>query len=616
MNASAPFRLRAATQSTTGRVLRCTLAALAWLGGGFPITSSSATLDVAPATAPHTFSGMVLLQITGLQPGETVLLRRWLDANANNTWDPTDLLTLEIRLTDNTVPLIAGVTNWNQPFDQDPTPGQMRVPVNYGRPGLDHAVAAHFWELVSPTARFHPIRQPQLFTNPPLGQGVTGSVRATGTNLPFALVVAIDVVKDGSITAASLTDATGQYQIPLPPGLYALVPAQLGWVTDLENPSLVELQPNQTVRADLDLLPPSRQLSGRVVDATNPSRGLPAVFLQVKSDTGLFAPAWTDTNGNFSVSVRAGSWSVEPAFEDLNFHAALLPEREAQRRFLTTTGNVTGVEIRVTPANAVFYGQVVDAAGQPLPGIRLRVHGQTGSDYYDGNDPVTDDQGRFTGLAVGGMPSWWTLMLDPVLNTSLTNSIASGFRLNQALAPGQAIHQNIRVLEATNLITGTVRDPHGQPVPGVGVFGWAVLNGETFYGSGMTTDLQGVYRMPVAGAPWQIQLACDDLLDEGFNCVPARTVPAMAPQSTVNFTVYPSPQPALSDPVQVAPGQFRFQVHGEPFVTYQVQVSSNLRQWQDLMQITPAMDGPVYVNTTVTDPGASSSPRFYRLLRR
>ena len=559
---------------------------------------------------------MVLLQVTGLQPGETVLLRRWLDANANNTWDPADLLTLEIRLPDNTVPLIAGVTNWNQPFDQDPTPGQMRVPVNYGRPWLDHAVATHFWELVSPTDRFHPIRQSQLFTNPPLGQGVTGTVRAAGTNLPFALVVAIDLVKDGSITGVSQTDATGQYQLQLPPGLYALVPAQLGWVTDLENPSLVDLQPNQMVRADLDLLPPNRQLSGRLVDAINPGRGLPAVFLQVESDTGLFAPAWTDSNGNFSVSVRAGSWTVEPAFEDLNLHAVLLPEREAQRPFLTTTGHVTGVEIRVTSANAAFYGQVLDAAGQPLPGIRLRVHGQTGSDTYSGNDPITDDQGRFTGLAVGGTPSWWTLMLDPVLNPRLTNSVASGFRFGQTILSGQAIQQNIRIIEATNHLVGTVLSPNGQPVAGIGVFGWTLLGGETFYSSGMTTDPQGRYRMPITAGPWQVQLACDDLQDEGFNCAPTRTVTPLARETALNFTIYPSAHPALSDPVRIGPGQFQFQVHGQPFVTYQVQVSNNLRQWQDLMQITPAMDGPVYVNTTVTDPGAVASPRFYRLLRR
>lgn len=559
---------------------------------------------------------MVTLQVAGLQAGETVILRRWLDVNANGSRDGEDLLTFELRLTDNGVPLIAGVTNWSQPFDQDPTTGQLRVVVNYTRPWLDHTIGTHIWELASPTDRFAAVRQLQQFTNAPLGQEVTGVVRAAGTNLPAAVVVAIDLVKDGSFVGATLTDANGRFQLQLPPGFYAVVPARPGWVTDLESPFTLGLGPGQSVSAELELLSPTRQLSGRLVDVSNPGRALPAVFLQVESDTGLFAPAWTDGTGAFTAAVRGGAWSVKPASEDLDLHAVLFPQSEGERSFLTTTGSVTGVEIRVVPGNAAFHGRVLDANGQPLVGMRLRVSGQTQGETYDGNDPVTDDQGRFTGIVIGGTPSWWMLMLDPVLNPRLTNHIASGFRFNQTVQPGQAIAQNLRVMEATNQITGTVRDPRGSSVLGIGVFGWADFGGETFYASGMATDPAGRYRMPVSGGPWQVQLSCDDLRDEGFNCAPVSAIQPPPGGAVLDFIVFPLPAPGLSTPRKVGSNEFQFEIHGEPFVTYQVQVSSDLRHWLDLTQVTPGMDGPVFVNTTVRDSNATTSPRFYRLLRR
>lgn len=85
----------------------------------------------------------------------------------------------------------------------------------------------------------------------------------------------------------------------------------------------------------------------------------------------------------------------------------------------------------------------------------------------------------------------------------------------------------------------------------------------------------------------------------------------------MDFVVFPQPAPVLSQPVWSGPQQFRFQVHGLPWTTYEVQVSGDLRQWQTLTTVTPVMEGgPFYTGATVTDSSAGSSPRFYRLLRR
>lgn len=589
--------------------------ALGW-GWLWALPVGAATLNVSPAAAPATYAGMVMVTAGGLQPGETVVLRRWLDLDGDGGVNPgQDLLMLEVRIPDNQVPILAGVTNWNVPFDQDPAPGALRVWFNYYKPYLDHAVGTHLWELVSPTGLFGTVRQVQTFTNPPLGQGVRGVVRGSGTNLPAAVVVAIDLVRDGSFAAAVVTDRQGRYELRLPPGFYAVIAAKPGWVTDVDAPFMVGLtEPGQMVLADLELIPATHTLSGRLVNAANVAQGLPAIFLQAESDTGLFAPGWTDSDGRFTIGVSGGQWRIEPAEEDLALHGCLYPDMD--QGFLTTTGSVSGIRLEAVPANAAFYGRVTDVGGQPMAGVRLRVHGQAGSSYYQGHDPVTDESGRYTAMAVGGSPSWWQLTTDPHINPLLTNHVVSGFRFNQSVSAGQALRQDVRALIATNQITGVVRDAHGRSVEGLGVLGWTSLNGETFYGSGLMTDPAGRYRMPVSGSDWQVQVYCHDLLDAGFNCVPALSVTVPPGGARADFVVYPLPAPGLSVPVRMGPDQFFVPVHGEPFVSYEVQVSSDLRQWQPLRSITPRMDGPFYTNAVVVDSAAGRSPRFYRLLRR
>ncbi|MGA4645310.1 hypothetical protein [Limisphaera sp. 4302-co] len=575
---------------------------------------AAVSLSVSPSSAPATYAGMVELTAQGLQPGETVAIRRGLDLNGDGMLGGDEPVTLVVTVTDDAVPLVAGVTNWNVPFDQDPAAGSLKVRLNYYQTWLDHAVGTNVWELSSPTGRFSAVRATQALTLPSLNQGVQGVVRGGGTNQPHAMVVALDVMADQSLAAVAVADRQGRYELRLPHGLYAVIAAKPGWVTDVESAFLVGLDAGQMVTADLDLLPPSRTLRGRLVRADLPDEGLPAVFLDAESDNGLFAPGWTDVDGNFELAVRGGTWYVEPAFEDLALHGCLYAS--AEQGYLTSTGSVTGVRLEAVAANAAFYGRVLDAGGQPLAGIRLNAHGQTGSRFYDGHDPVTDDQGRYTAMAVGGTPSWWLLRADPLLNRGLTNHVVSGFRFNQAFAPGQAVAQDLRVLQATNQITGTVRDVEGLGVMGIGVFGWCRLGGETYYGSGGWTDPAGRYRMPVAGDAWQMQLACDELQDGGYNCVPVQSVTVSAGGAVVDFVVFPQPAPGMSQPRRLGPNQFQFQVHGLPFTTYEVQVSSDLRQWQTLTTVTPAMEGPVYTNALVTDFVAGGPQRFYRLLRR
>jgi hypothetical protein len=128
------------------------------------------------------------------------------------------------------------------------------------------------------------------------------------------------------------------------------------------------------------------------------------------------------------------------------------------------------------------------------------------------------------------------------------------------------------------------------------------------------TDLNGNFAMRVAGSPWTVQLACDDLLDAGYNCAPPKEATLPPTNPVVNFTVFPLPEPGLSDPRRVG-NQFQFELHGEPWVTYEIQFSSDLTHWTTLGSVQPAMEGYSYRYSTVGDTAPLTARRFYRAVR-
>ena len=82
--------------------------------------ASAATLTVTPAAISNTYSGSLTLQIGGLTSGETVRVKKFLDANANGIVDAGDVLVQSFLLTDGQVSLIGGVIDGagTQPITQ------------------------------------------------------------------------------------------------------------------------------------------------------------------------------------------------------------------------------------------------------------------------------------------------------------------------------------------------------------------------------------------------------------------------------------------------------------------------------------------------------------------
>src|SRR5258708_6117392 len=53
---------------------------------------AAVTFTVTPSAVSNTYSGSITLQINGLATGDTVLVQKYLDANANSVIDAPDIL--------------------------------------------------------------------------------------------------------------------------------------------------------------------------------------------------------------------------------------------------------------------------------------------------------------------------------------------------------------------------------------------------------------------------------------------------------------------------------------------------------------------------------------------
>ncbi len=257
-------------------------------------------------------------------------------------------------------------------------------------------------------------------------------------------------------------------------------------------PHLVLLLAAFTILASAAAAPPGRLLTGIAVDP----QGQPV------AGAAVWLPPDDLTDEQYTAYVKAGPAAVTGA--DGRFTVSLPKGMDESAVDVCAPGSLTGriepgdaadkaatepVTVVIRPGGRIF-GQVVDAAGEPVAGmiVGTTLAGSTPPDVILQSSPcshsgiesgaVTDATGRFTLEPLE--PGWYSVR-------GLSGAVQSA---PVRLAPGQALG-GVRLVAPGAQVTGHVTARRGAPVPRATVS----VSGVT-----TTTDAAGLYRL--AGVPF------------------------------------------------------------------------------------------------------------------
>jgi len=92
----------------------------ALFAGICPMALGAPVFTITPNAVSNTYTGVITLQVTGLTSGDTVVVQKFLDADANGMVDGGDMMMQQFNLTDGQAGMVIGtVTNSNVPGDTD-----------------------------------------------------------------------------------------------------------------------------------------------------------------------------------------------------------------------------------------------------------------------------------------------------------------------------------------------------------------------------------------------------------------------------------------------------------------------------------------------------------------
>jgi hypothetical protein len=495
---------------------------------------AAVTFTVSPSTVSNTYSGSINLTIAGLNTGESVIVQKFIDGNADGTIDGSDWLVQQFLLADGQASVIGGVTNFNVPGDSDTTSGKIQAQLSLQSGGIGQRFVGNYAiKLSSPTGRFASITKFLAVTNSSFAQSLTGKVVCGGTNVPNAAVLIFPgQMENSSPTAGVMANNAGSYTLKAASGTYSLLPFKPNFVTDAAASPTVTLSAGASISNNLSLLPAIRTISGRFVDTANQSLGLPGVLVVCESMDGKLAIGFTDTNGSFTVPVTASQWRISKDSEALPT-LGYLDVQDSQVAD-TSTGSVAGVAVALPKGTALIYGSLKDGQDRPLPGVGLWVEDSLQATEANG---TTDQNGNYVAAVVAGS---WHISPDDS-NPVLANYVVT--RADEVtLSAGEAVQRNFRAIPAPNHVSGYVKNNGNNPVEGVVVYGRANLNGADYNQRG-TTDANGYYSLNVPNGNWNVGLSCgggDQTLSSlGYECVGEQSITIANNNGVVNFTVQP-----------------------------------------------------------------------------
>jgi hypothetical protein len=420
------------------------------------------------------------------------------------------------------------VTNINVPGDLGSATNAISAVLNY--PGADfmqNLVGQYLFEVSSVSNDFTAITNTFVVNSFPYAQGITGNVYSNGVSqtLPGSVVVLFPAPRGGqhgpgNPVGGAVANAVGDYTLKTPPGVYVPAAFRSGYLVNFGAVPVVTVSNNVTVTTNLSVQIATNTISGTVVDAANNADGIPGVFFPAQSKSGQLAVGFTDTNGNFSIQVGSGNWSLGSLDQSLTVHGYV-----GYQNGTNVAAGSSGVIIPFQQATALFYGHVRDGSGNPLASVDIGDQDQNNGLYQ--SDALTDTNGYYVLAVLGGLGSNdpWSVGYSGNPSPYVFSSPAADQNGGTAINLGQVVLADFTGLVATNFITGNVQY-NATNVIGVGVSGYATIDGLSFNLNTVDTDANGNYSLAVANGVWSVFVNCqggsdslDSLLGPGnYTC--------------------------------------------------------------------------------------------------
>jgi len=455
----------------------------------------------------------ITIQVSGLNPGDTVRIQRTLDLNGNGKTDPGEPLAQSFVVTDGQQTTIGGIIDPDIPGDDDGVAdGTITTHITLpSSPEVGRNAGTFLIKVASPTGEFKTITKTLVVTQPNYGQTVSGQVTSGGTPVPFAPVIFLMSTggNNQSYVAGIVANATGNYTLQVPIGAnYTVISTAPGYVQPFStaNQTTVSSGLNQTginvsiTPATCTITAPGNDTSG------NPLHGA-QYFIQSNS-MGEVAIAFTDSDSNFIAALTSASdWKLELSQNSAHLLGYLQPQNPP---VIDTTGGsvLESGPIELTAGNALIYGVVKDNENNLLAGVNVNAN-----DANNQDNATTYGNGSYYLLANGpasGTPDPWNVNLSNN-NPTLTNYLSTQ-NLFAGVFSSQAYANNFVLQPTAASLQGTVKE-NGTPVSGIQID--LFYNGQ--FEDAVTTDGSGNFSFGVATGNWS--LALDTFNDGSFNVV-------------------------------------------------------------------------------------------------
>jgi hypothetical protein len=316
----------------------------------------------------------------------------------------------------------------------------------------------------------------------------------------------------------------------------------------------------------------------------------------------------TDSNGQYSITVGNGYWTVSPNCCSSCGNDGLPNTYQCPGTDEVGITNDNGVANFIAEVFSSFIsGRVITQSGAPVTNMNIFAYPNGGNDSI--GQGTTDYNGNYSmGVGAGdyfvelntaypdGAPAFG------LVSPNIPVTVTSGVNISNLV---------LVAMEQTGAINASVTNATlNAPVTFINISASATINGTNYTAGTQTTGANGEATLVVCNGTWDINADCGDLDELGDSC-PDDIFDTISNDSLpADFQVTSSSgPPSLASPSWRA-NQFQCDVSGSVSQDYKVQYTTNLAStnWILLLSATNTQ------NFSILDANATNSQRFYRVI--